>query len=120
MRKILFTLSFVILLGGILSALVIPAMADDDPPGRVARLNYIQGSVSFKPGGEDDWVQANPNRPLTVGDNLWADQRSERQLPRGHGTSFYFFSGCAVDGLALAGAGPFPVSGFFTTTIFSR
>lgn len=26
-----------------------------DPSGRVARLSYLQGSVSFRPAGEDDW-----------------------------------------------------------------
>ena len=46
----------------------------------MARLNYIQGSISFQPGGETDWVQANPNRPLTVGDNLWADRNSRGEL----------------------------------------
>src|SRR5580700_11073750 len=46
--------------------------AQEDPPGRVARLNYIQGSLSFQASGEQDWVDANPNRPLTTGDNLWA------------------------------------------------
>src|ERR1700761_480337 len=56
------------------------ARADDDPPGRVARLNYIQGSISFQPGGESDWVQANPNRPLTTGDNLWTDRGSRGEL----------------------------------------
>src|SRR6202162_3322943 len=56
------------------------ARADDDPPGRVARLNYIQGSISFQPGGETDWVQANPNRPLTTGDNLWTDRDSRGEL----------------------------------------
>jgi hypothetical protein len=56
------------------------ARADDDPPGRVARLNYIQGSISFQPGGETDWVQASPNRPLTTGDNLWADRDSRGEL----------------------------------------
>jgi hypothetical protein len=56
------------------------ARADDDPPGRVARLNYIQGSISFQPSGETDWVQANPNRPLTTGDNLWADRDSRGEL----------------------------------------
>src|ERR1700739_803205 len=57
-----------------------PVFADDDPPGRVARLNYIQGSVSFQPGGESDWTPANPNRPLTTGDNLWADRDSRGEL----------------------------------------
>jgi hypothetical protein len=69
-------------LASLLCAFSSPALADDDPPGRVARLNYIQGSVSFQPGGSSDWVQANPNRPLTTGDNLWAagDSRGELHI----------------------------------------
>ncbi len=51
-----------------------------DPPSRVARLNHSDGSVSFQPGGEGDWVQAVPNRPLTTGDNLWADENSRAEL----------------------------------------
>jgi len=51
-----------------------------DPPGRVARLNYSEGSVSFQPGGTGDWVQAVQNRPLTTGDNLWADKDSRAEL----------------------------------------
>jgi hypothetical protein len=58
----------------------ISAADDDDPPGRVARLNLIQGSVSFQPAGTQDWVEANPNRPLTTGDQLWADQDSRGEL----------------------------------------
>jgi Family of unknown function (DUF6600) len=80
MRKSLFFLSGLVLIAGFLSAFSAPAMADDDPPGRVARLNYIQGSISFQPSGESDWVQANPNRPLTTGDNLWADRNSRGEL----------------------------------------
>ena len=51
-----------------------------DPPSRVARLNYIEGSVSFQPGGENDWVAAELNRPLVTGDNLWADENSRAEL----------------------------------------
>jgi hypothetical protein len=51
-----------------------------DPPTRVARLNYSSGSVSFQPGGEGDWVTAVQNRPLTTGDNLWADKDSRAEL----------------------------------------
>jgi FecR protein len=54
-----------------------------DPPGRVARLSFSDGSVSFQPGGEGDWVQAVPNRPLTTGDNLWADKDSRAELQTG-------------------------------------
>lgn len=56
------------------------AAAQDDPPGRVARLNYIQGSVSYQVSGDQDWVQADPNRPLTTGDNLWADKDSRGEV----------------------------------------
>ena len=54
-----------------------------DPPSRVARLSYSVGSVSFQPGGEGDWVQAVNNRPLTTGDNLWADKDSRAELQVG-------------------------------------
>src|SRR5882724_1325968 len=53
---------------------------DQDPPSVVARMNYTQGSVSFQPGGEGDWLTAVPNRPLTSGDNLWTDQNSRAEL----------------------------------------
>ena len=55
----------------------------DDPPGRVARLGYMEGSVSFQPAGEDDWVGAVPNRPMTTGDKLWADQDSRAEVQLG-------------------------------------
>ncbi len=61
----------------------LPAVADDDdPPSRVARLAYAQGSVSFQPAGTDDWVTAGVNRPATTGDKLWSDHdgRVELQL----------------------------------------
>ena len=53
---------------------------DQDPPGRVARLNLSQGSVSFRPAGEDDWVTAVPNRPMVTGDDLWADEDSRAEV----------------------------------------
>jgi len=45
-----------------------------DPPTRVARLSYLDGSVSLQPGGEGDWGSAALNRPLTIGDKLWTDK----------------------------------------------
>jgi len=55
----------------------------DDPPSRVARLGYMEGSVSFQPSGESEWVEAVPNRPMTTGDKLWADQNSRAELQLG-------------------------------------
>jgi Family of unknown function (DUF6600) len=57
------------------------AFADgDDPPGRVARLSFVDGQVSFSPAGTDDWVSAVLNRPMTTGDKLWTDQNSRAEL----------------------------------------
>jgi hypothetical protein len=57
------------------------AMADEgDPPTRVARLAYAEGSVSLQPGGTDEWVDAPLNRPLTTGDAVWSDTNSRVEL----------------------------------------
>ncbi len=56
------------------------AADEDDPPGRVARLSYTHGSVSFNPAGTDDWVSTVVNRPITTGDKLWTDDRSRAEL----------------------------------------
>ncbi|MHB8448508.1 MAG: DUF6600 domain-containing protein, partial [Rudaea sp.] len=77
---------FAVLLAGI--GLAFATLAQDngtpvDPPGRVARLSYIQGDVSFVPAGENDWVQAQLNRPLITGDKLWTDRGSRASLEIG-------------------------------------
>jgi hypothetical protein len=55
----------------------------DDPPSRVARLGYMQGSISFQPAGESEWVEAARNRPLTTGDQIWSDRDSRAELSLG-------------------------------------
>jgi hypothetical protein len=60
---------------------VAPALADgDDPPSRVARLNYQSGSVSFRPGSVEEWTPATLNYPLTVGDRLWTESASQAEM----------------------------------------
>ena len=55
------------------------ALADDtDPSGRVARLSFLQGSVSLEPAGAQDWISAELNRPLTTNDRLWSDTPGSR------------------------------------------
>src|SRR5260370_1443265 len=56
------------------------AADEDDPPTRVARLSYARGTVSFNPGGTDDWVSAVVNRPITTGDKLWTDNGARAEL----------------------------------------
>ena len=63
------------------------AAADDyDPSGRVARLSYLRGSVSFQPAGESDWVSAVANRPMTTADRLWADDDGRAEIQLGSAT----------------------------------
>src|SRR5437762_2224561 len=80
---------FGIVLAGVLMMLQSPVISlaqdqqeqdEQDPPSVAARMNFAQGSVTFQPGGEGDWVDADPNRPLTTGDNLWTDQRASAEL----------------------------------------
>ena len=54
-----------------------------DPPGRVARVSYLEGPVSFKAAGTDEWVAASLNRPLTTGDSLWTDKEARAELTFG-------------------------------------
>jgi len=53
---------------------------DVDPPSRVARLNYLSGSVSFRPASVEDWTGATLNYPLTTGDHLWTDRDSGAEI----------------------------------------
>jgi len=65
--------------------LTTPSFADgDDPPGRVARLSQITGSVSFEPAGEDQWSQASLNYPLTTGDRVYTDRDGRAELETGN------------------------------------
>ncbi len=43
----------------------------------------MQGSISFQPAGESEWVEAAQNRPLTTGDKLWSDRDSRAELSLG-------------------------------------
>ncbi len=66
-----------------IAALSFSGWASADPPSRVARLGYTNGAVSFSPAGENDWVLATVNRPLTTGDRLWADASARAELQVG-------------------------------------
>ena len=73
--------------------------AQTDPPGRVGRLNYTDGPVSFQPAGVNDWVDASINRPLIPGDNIWVGDRGRSEvhvgstaLRLGANTAFQFLN----------------------------
>jgi len=61
-----------------------PATNDaNDPPSRVARISFLDGSVSIQPGGAGDWGSAVRNRPMTIGDKIWTDKDSRAELQTG-------------------------------------
>lgn len=51
-----------------------------DPPSRVARLNLVQGQVSFQPATVEEWTAATLNYPVTIGDHLYADDDGRAEL----------------------------------------
>ena len=57
-----------------------------DPPGRVARLSYVEGAVSYASADAGDWTDAVLNRPLTSGDRLWLDEDARAELEVGSTT----------------------------------
>jgi len=62
-----------------------PQQQQQDPPGRVARVQYMSGDVSIQPGGVNDWIAASQNRPLTTSDRIWTDKNSRAELNVGDG-----------------------------------
>ena len=64
----------------VLFVMATSAMLAQDPPSRVARLNWVQGAVSFQPSTLDTWTSATVNYPLTTGDHLYTDRRARAEM----------------------------------------
>jgi hypothetical protein len=79
MRRSLIVLLFALLFG---SAFPV-ASALADPPGRVARISFVAGSVSFRPASLDEWSAATLNYPITTGDHIWTDNLARTELQIG-------------------------------------
>jgi hypothetical protein len=73
-------------MGVVLLAASAAFLAAQDPPSRVGRLNYREGPVSFQPTGMNEWVDADINRPLTTGDNIWVGERGRAEFHVGSTT----------------------------------
>src|SRR5690348_11924867 len=54
-----------------------------DPPGRVGRLSYIEGTVSLHAPDQDQWSQAVVNYPVTTGDGFWTEPQSRAEVQVG-------------------------------------
>src|SRR5262245_22510629 len=59
------------------------AQTPSDPPTRVGRLAFTQGTVSFHPHDQDGWTTARVNTPLTSGDAVWTEPNAHGEISLG-------------------------------------
>lgn len=89
-----------------LAIAVAPAHAQQDPPGRVARLSQQDGGVQWS-GPDGSWQAADPNWPFTAGDRIRVAAGSRAELHAGahalrvQGPAELSFDGLDEDDLRL-------------------
>lgn len=66
--------------GASLITCTVMAQTQNDPPGRVGRLAFVDGTVSFHDDEENGWTKAVVNTPLTSGDALWTEPNSRSEV----------------------------------------
>jgi hypothetical protein len=95
-------LTFLLFAAALVMAAAPQARADEDkdPPKTVARISFVDGSVSLQPGGQGDWGTAPRNRPVTIGDKIWSDKDSRAELQAG-AAAFHLGSMTALSFLNL-------------------
>jgi hypothetical protein len=55
-------------------------LAQGEPPGRVGRLAFTSGAVSFHDDAESAWTAAVVNTPLTTGDAIWTEPTARSEI----------------------------------------
>jgi hypothetical protein len=68
------------LVGASLITCTVFAQTQNDPPGRVGRLAFVEGTVSFHDDEENGWTKAVVNTPLTTGDAIWTEPNSRSEV----------------------------------------
>jgi hypothetical protein len=76
------------------------AMAQGEPPARVGRLAFTEGTVSFHDDEQSGWTQAVVNTPLTTGDSLWTEPNARSEISLA-GTRVRMEGASQLDMLAL-------------------
>jgi hypothetical protein len=56
------------------------SLASGEPSGRVGRLAFVQGTVSFHDANRTDWQPATVNRPLSTGDAVWTEPNAHSEV----------------------------------------
>ena len=76
------------------------AMAQGEPPARIGRLAFTDGTVSFHDDAQSGWTQAVVNTPLTTGDGIWTEPNARSEISLG-GTRVRMEGATQLDMLAL-------------------
>jgi hypothetical protein len=56
------------------------AQAQSEPPGRVGRLAFTDGTVTLHDNEQSQWTPAVVNRPLSTGDSLWTEPNARSEI----------------------------------------
>jgi hypothetical protein len=59
---------------------VVNAQNQADPPARVGRLAFAEGTVSFHDAQDANWTAAVANETLTSGDSLWTEPNARSEV----------------------------------------
>ncbi|HEY6895385.1 MAG TPA: FecR domain-containing protein, partial [Rhodanobacteraceae bacterium] len=54
-----------------------------DPPERVGRIAFVNGTASFRAADATEWSPAMLNYPVTIGDHVWTDRNGRVELEMG-------------------------------------
>ena len=67
-------------IGASLVTLAATAQTQGEPPGRVGRLAFVDGTVSFHDDEQSGWTKAVLNTPLTSGDAIWTEPNARSEV----------------------------------------
>jgi hypothetical protein len=56
------------------------AQAQSEPPGRIGRLAFTDGTVSLHDNEQSQWTPAVVNMPLSTGDSLWTEPTARSEI----------------------------------------
>src|SRR6185312_2683078 len=76
------------------------AFAQADPPARVGRLSYMDGTVSFHTADQTEWAPATLNYPVVAGESFWTEPQARAEIQVGP-AEFRLDESTALDIVAL-------------------
>ena len=58
----------------------LPAFAEEQPPARVGRISFVEGTLAFHDKGETAWSAAAVNYPVASSGAFWTDPKSRAEI----------------------------------------